>query len=143
MYFAVQGMLCAATVPTARHVSVQRPLDQGRVDLDAAVPDHIEQRYGRQRRMPNLPVGLALPHKKKFVLDYLLDQAAAASHYIQMSAEDLPPFVWEWFAEGAAVVFVWRDTASGNEVQRVVVAVWRDLSRASATAVRPDASRAT
>lgn len=131
MLFAVQGMMSGATIPATRHISIQQVIHQGRVDLDALVPEDVEQRYGRLRPIPELVANLDPLTRRHAVLDYLLDQIDAASHYIRIDAEDLPPYVWEWFSQGQAVVIVYTDPQTGRQVQHVVVAVWADQSRAS------------
>ncbi|MEU7802762.1 hypothetical protein AB0B10_26220 [Micromonospora arborensis] len=131
MFFAVQGMMPADTIPVTRHVSIQRAVKQGRVDLDADVPEEVEQRYGRMRPIPEQVANLDALTRRRAVLDHLLDQIDAASHYMRVPAEDLPPYVWEWFSQGQAVVFVYTDPETGRQVQHVVVAVWADQSRAS------------
>lgn len=131
MLFAVQGLMPAATVPETRHVSIQRAVAQGRVDLDVDVPEDVEQRYGRLRPVPEELTALDPLTRRRAVLDHLLDQTDAASHYMRVRAEDLPPCVWEWFSRAEAVVFVYTDPQTRREVRHVVVAVWADQSRAS------------
>lgn len=125
MFFAVQGMLPPGLVPPGHHVSIQRSLDAGRVVLDAAVPDDVLRDHGRLRHLPPIPAHLDSAGRRRFVLDHLLTQIAAASAYIRMPPEDLPSFVWELFAAGQPVVFVWTDPETGSRVERVVVAVRR------------------
>ncbi|MGC5018151.1 hypothetical protein [Micromonospora sp. DT47] len=127
MYFAVQGMLPPDLVPAAHHVSIQHALDRGRVTLDAEVPEDVLREHGRVRRLPPVPEGLDPADRRRFVLDHLLGQVDAASGFIRMAAEDLPPFVWELFAAALPVVFVWADPATGERRERVVVAVWRGV----------------
>ncbi|MCM0676997.1 hypothetical protein NCC78_20230 [Micromonospora phytophila] len=127
MFFAVQGMLPPDLVPAAHHVSIQRALDAGRVVLDAAVPDDVLRDHGRMRHLPPVPEHLDPAGRRRFVLEHLLGQLAAASFYLRIDAEDLPPFVWELFAAAKPVVFVWADPETGDRVERVVVAVWRGV----------------
>ncbi|MFC4019487.1 hypothetical protein ACFOW4_16305 [Micromonospora sp. GCM10011542] len=127
MFFAVQGMLSPTLVPTAQHVSIQRALERGRVVLDAAVPDEVAREHGRLRPVPPIPPGLSPAEQRRFVLEHLLGQVAAATGYISMPADDLPPFVWELFAAARPVVFTWSDPTTGEPVARVVVAVWRGV----------------
>lgn len=128
MIFAVQGPPSDA-VPTSMYVSIQHALDRGRVDLNATVPDDVATNYGRQRPMPRLPAGLVVVEKRRYLQAYLREQARAPIHYIRIRAEELPAFVWEWFAEDEDVVFVWRDPATGKELHRQVVPVWRQQMR--------------
>ncbi|MFV2110947.1 hypothetical protein ACFHW0_01235 [Micromonospora sp. LOL_025] len=125
MFFAVQGMLAPGQVPPDHHVSIQRPLDAGRVVLDAAVPDDVLRDQGRLRHLPPAPEHLDGPGRDRFALAHLLGRVADATSYIRMSPEDLPPFVWELFAAARPVVFVWTDPTTGVRVERVVAAVRR------------------
>jgi hypothetical protein len=59
------------------------------------VPDDVLRDHGRTRHLPPVPDGLDPSGRRQFVLDHLLGQVNAASHYIRMAAEDLPPLVWD------------------------------------------------
>ncbi|MCX4388559.1 hypothetical protein OG777_16685 [Micromonospora peucetia] len=126
MFFAVRETLPPGQVPPDHHVSIQRPLDAGRVVLDAAVPDDVLRDHGRLRHLPPFPEHLDDPGRHRFVLDHLSGQVDNAACYIRMSPEDLPPFVWELFTAARPVVFVWTDPTTGERVERVVAAVRRD-----------------
>ncbi|MBM0239829.1 hypothetical protein JNW88_26815 [Micromonospora sp. ATA32] len=127
MYFAVQGMLPPALVPAGYHVSIQPAVDGGRAILDAAVPDDVLREYGQASPLPPVPGELDPAGRRRFVLDHLLGQVAAASSYLWLPPEELPAFVWELFAAGRPVVFVWTDPHDGERRERVVVAVWRGV----------------
>ncbi|WP_433386677.1 hypothetical protein [Micromonospora sp. KLBMP9576] len=126
MFFAVRETLPPGGVPPAHHVSIQGPLDAGRVVLDAAVPDDVLRDHGRPRHLPPAPGHLDDAGRRRFVLDHLLAQADSAPSYIRMPPEDLPTFVWALFAAARPVVFAWSDPATGERVERVVVPVPRD-----------------
>ncbi|MEW2377706.1 hypothetical protein AB0883_16615 [Micromonospora sp. NPDC047812] len=126
MFFAVQEMLAPGQVPPDHHVSIQRPLDAGRVVLDAAVPDDVLRDQGSLRHVPPAPEHLDGSARHRFTLEHLLGRVDGATSYIRMPPEDLPPFVWALFAAARPVVFVWTDPTTGAPVERVVAAVRRD-----------------
>lgn len=126
MFFAVQESPAApGRIPPEHHVSIQGPLDAGRVVLDAAVPDDVLRDHGRLRHLPPAPEHLDGLGRHRFALEHLLARVDGATPYIRVPPGDLPPFVWPLFAAGRPVVFVWTDPATGDRVERVVVAVRR------------------
>ncbi|MFG2007592.1 hypothetical protein ACGFNF_00770 [Micromonospora sp. NPDC048868] len=126
MFFAVQPALTPGQVPPEHHVSIQRPLDAGRVVLDAAVPDDVLRDHGRLRHLPPAPGHLDGAARHRFTLEHLRGRFEDATSYIRMSPEDLPPFARELLAAAGPVVLVWTDPTTGERVERVVVAVRRD-----------------
>ncbi|MEU4781999.1 hypothetical protein [Micromonospora sp. NPDC023633] len=141
MFFAVQEALAPGEVPPEHHVSIQRPLDAGRVVLDAAVPDDVLRDHGRLRHLPPAPEHLDAPGRHRFVLDHLLGRVDHAASYIRMSPGDLPPFVWELLAAARPVVFGWTDPTTGERVERVVAAVRRDGDPGGRTGRTPPGPR--
>lgn len=126
MFFAVQPALTPGQVPPEHHVSIQRPLDAGRVVLDAAVPDDVLRDHGRLRHLPPAPAHLDGAARHRFTLEHLRGRFEDATSYIRMPTEDLPPFARELLAAARPVVLVWTDPTTGGRVERVVVAVRRD-----------------
>ncbi|WP_374225585.1 hypothetical protein [Micromonospora sp. C31] len=126
MFFAVQEMLAPGQVPPEHHISIQGPLDASRVVLDAAVPDDVLRDHGRLRHLPPAPAHLDAAGRRRFVLEHLLARIDGAASYVRMSPADLPPFVRALIAAARPVVFAWTDPTTGERVERVVVAVWRD-----------------
>ncbi|MFG1777267.1 hypothetical protein ACGFIG_12665 [Micromonospora sp. NPDC049048] len=140
MFFAVQEERAPGQVPPGHHVSIQAPLDAGRVVLDAAVPDDVLRDQGRLRHLPPAPGHLDAAGRHRFALAHLLARVEGAVSYIRMPPEDLPPFVWELFATAGPVVFAWRDPTTGDRVERVVTAIRRDGDpddRTGCTPTRP------
>ncbi|MEH1102428.1 hypothetical protein [Micromonospora sp. CPCC 205561] len=137
MFFVVQPTPPPGQVPPERHLSIQQPLDAGRVVLDAAVPDDVLRDHGRLRHLPPAPAPLDGAARRRFVLDQLRERVDNAPRYLRVSPEDLPPFVWEFIAAGGPVVFVWADPKTGERIERVVRAVPRDDDRLAEHS-RPD-----